>query len=192
MYLVLASDTVTEGQLYDYANTQVGERISILPGVSQVAVYGTQSAVRIKADPSAMAMRDITMDDLTTAIKNGHELHGSRAVRWPAQTFSAAAARTVEQGRRIRQPDRGQNERRAGLSEGRGEGDGQRAGRADQHAVLGARASRADGAQWWSRCSGGRDRTRCKWPRRCASCCPSIQSQTAAVGGHSCRFTTGR
>ena len=37
MYIALASDTVTEGQLYDYANTQVGERISILPGVSQVA-----------------------------------------------------------------------------------------------------------------------------------------------------------
>ena len=31
-----SSDSVTEGQLYDYANTQVGERISILPGVSQV------------------------------------------------------------------------------------------------------------------------------------------------------------
>src|SRR5206468_5176359 len=33
MYLVLASDSVTEGQLYDYANTQVGEHINIQPGV---------------------------------------------------------------------------------------------------------------------------------------------------------------
>ena len=60
MYVGLTSDTVTEGQLYDYANTQVGERISILPGVSQVAVFGTQSAVRIKADPSADGRRNIT------------------------------------------------------------------------------------------------------------------------------------
>ena len=37
MYIAMVSDTATEGQLYDYANTQVGERISILPGVSQVA-----------------------------------------------------------------------------------------------------------------------------------------------------------
>ena len=36
IYVGLISDSVTEGQLYDYANTQVGERISILPGVSQV------------------------------------------------------------------------------------------------------------------------------------------------------------
>ena len=77
LYIALTSDTATEGQLYDYANTQVGERISILPGVSQVAVYGTRSAVRIKADPSAMAVRNISLDDLTTAIKNGTSYTGA-------------------------------------------------------------------------------------------------------------------
>ena len=87
MYIGLTSDTVTEGQLYDYANTQVGERISILPGVSQVAVYGTQSAVRIKADPSAMATRNITIDDLTTAIKNGTSYTGAGQFDGPHRTF---------------------------------------------------------------------------------------------------------
>ena len=77
MYIGLTSDTVTAGQLYDYASTQVGERISILPGVSQVAVYGTQSAVRIKADPSVMAARNITVDDLATAVKNGTSYTGA-------------------------------------------------------------------------------------------------------------------
>jgi hydrophobic/amphiphilic exporter-1 (mainly G- bacteria), HAE1 family len=77
LYIALTSNTATEGQLYDYANTQVGERISILPGVSQVAVYGTRSAVRIKADPSAMAVRNITLDDLATAIKNGTSYTGA-------------------------------------------------------------------------------------------------------------------
>jgi hydrophobic/amphiphilic exporter-1 (mainly G- bacteria), HAE1 family len=86
-YLVLVSDTVTEGQLYDYANTQVGERISILPGVSQVAVYGTQSAIRVKADPSAMAIRNITLDDLTTAIKNGTSYTGAGQFDGPHRSF---------------------------------------------------------------------------------------------------------
>src|SRR6516164_2348634 len=86
-YLVLVSDTATEGQLYDYANTQVGEHISILPGVSQVAVYGTQSAVRIKADPSAMAVRNITLEDLTTAIKNGTSYTGAGQFDGPHRTF---------------------------------------------------------------------------------------------------------
>src|SRR5215471_4399459 len=86
-YLVLVSDTATEGQLYDYANTQVGERISILPGVSQVAVYGTQSAVRVKADPSKMAVRSITLEDLTNAIKNGTSYTGAGQFDGPQRTF---------------------------------------------------------------------------------------------------------
>ena len=86
-YLVLVSDTATEGQLYDYANTQVGERISILPGVSQVAVYGTQSAVRIKADPSAMAMRNISLEDLTNAVKNGTSYTGAGQFDGPHRSY---------------------------------------------------------------------------------------------------------
>jgi len=87
MYIALVSDTATEGQLYDYANTQVGERLSILPGVSQVAVYGTQSAVRIKADPSAMAIRNITFEDLTNAIKNGTSYTGAGQFDGPHRSF---------------------------------------------------------------------------------------------------------
>jgi HAE1 family hydrophobic/amphiphilic exporter-1 len=86
-YIALVSDTVTEGQLYDYANTQVGERLSILPGVSQVGVYGTQSAVRIKADPSAMAIRNITLEDLTGAIKNGTAYTGAGQFDGPHRSF---------------------------------------------------------------------------------------------------------
>src|ERR1700687_6154697 len=77
LYIALSSDTVTAGQLYDYANTEVGERISILSGVSQVGVYGSRSAVRIKADPSAMAARNITLDDLTAAVKSGTSYTGA-------------------------------------------------------------------------------------------------------------------
>jgi len=77
LYIGLTSDSVTEGQLYDYGSTQVGQRISILPGVSRVAVYGTKSAVRIKADPSAMWARGISVDDLTAAVKNGTSYAGA-------------------------------------------------------------------------------------------------------------------
>jgi HAE1 family hydrophobic/amphiphilic exporter-1 len=71
MYIALTTDSLTQGQVYDYASTQVAQRISILPGVSRVNVFGSKSAVRIKADPSALAARGITMDDLAGAIKNG-------------------------------------------------------------------------------------------------------------------------
>src|SRR5258705_12594261 len=77
MYIALTSDSVTAGRLYDYASTQVGQRISILPGVSSVNVFGTKTAVRIKADPSALAARGITMDELSPAIQNGTSYTGA-------------------------------------------------------------------------------------------------------------------
>ncbi len=77
MYIALTSDSVTPGQLYDYGSTQVGQRISILSGVSRVAVFGTKSAIRIKADPASMWARRISVDDLSAAIRNGTSYTGA-------------------------------------------------------------------------------------------------------------------
>src|SRR6059036_3338569 len=77
MYIAMTSDSVTSGQLYDYASTQVGQRISILAGVSRVNVYGTKSAIRIKANPAAMWARGISIDDLNAAVKNGTSYTGA-------------------------------------------------------------------------------------------------------------------
>jgi hydrophobic/amphiphilic exporter-1 (mainly G- bacteria), HAE1 family len=77
MYIALTSDSVTRGQLYDYASTQVGQRLSILPGVSRVNVFGTKSAIRIKADPDAMWARSLSIDDLSAAIKAGTSYTGA-------------------------------------------------------------------------------------------------------------------
>src|SRR5206468_1257004 len=72
VYLLgLLSDTLTDWDLYKYASTVVAQRINILPGVSQVNIYGVQGTIRIKADPSALAVRGLTMDDLASAIKAG-------------------------------------------------------------------------------------------------------------------------
>jgi HAE1 family hydrophobic/amphiphilic exporter-1 len=77
MFIALTSDSVTAGHLYDYGSTQVGQRISILPGVSRVNVFGTKSAIRIKVDPSKMWARGISVDDLSAAIRNGTAYTGA-------------------------------------------------------------------------------------------------------------------
>src|SRR2546426_5944875 len=77
LYIALTSDSVTSGQLYDYGSTQVGQRISILPGVSRVSVFGTKSAVRIKVNPSALWARGLSVDDVATAITNGTSYVGA-------------------------------------------------------------------------------------------------------------------
>jgi HAE1 family hydrophobic/amphiphilic exporter-1 len=76
-YIALTSDTLTDGDLYKYATTQVQQRINILPGVSQVQVFGVKSAIRIKADPGALVTRNLTMADLGTAISAGTSYAGA-------------------------------------------------------------------------------------------------------------------
>ncbi len=86
LYIALTSDSVTAGRLYDYGSTQVGQRISILPGVSSVNVFGTKSAVRIKVDPSKMWARGISIDDLVAAVKNGTNYTGAGQFDSPSGT----------------------------------------------------------------------------------------------------------
>ncbi|HAI11384.1 MAG TPA: acriflavine resistance protein B, partial [Phycisphaerales bacterium] len=77
MFMALTSDTITQGELYDYANTQVSQQISIIEGVSKVNIFGTKGAVRIKADPSKLAALGLTLGDLSTAIKAGTSYTGA-------------------------------------------------------------------------------------------------------------------
>jgi len=88
VYLVgLLSDTLTDWDLYKYASTVVAQRINILPGVSQVNIYGVQGAIRVKADPSALAVRGLTMDDLASAIRAGTVYSGAGQFDGAHRTF---------------------------------------------------------------------------------------------------------
>ncbi len=57
LYLRLSSYTAPLGELYDWGNTYIGERISLVPGVAQVQVYGTPYSPRIQLDPQLVAAR---------------------------------------------------------------------------------------------------------------------------------------
>ena len=87
MLLALVTDTLTDANLYKYANTVVAQQISILNGVSQVQVYGVKGAIRIKADPGALVNRGITMDDLATGIKAGTAYSGAGQFDGAHRTF---------------------------------------------------------------------------------------------------------
>ena len=79
MYIALTSNQTTKGAVYDFANTQVGQRISIIEGVSRVLVYGAKSAIRIKADPSKLAIRKIIARRSGERHSNRHQLCRRRA-----------------------------------------------------------------------------------------------------------------
>ncbi len=61
------------GRLYDYANTFVGQRISIIEGVAQVIVYGSASAVRAQIDPGMIANMGISAQEISNALQTSNQ-----------------------------------------------------------------------------------------------------------------------
>ena len=70
LYLALTSPTLPLSAIDEYATTFIAQRISTVSGVAQVQVFGSQKyAVRIQADPRALAARGIGIDELSNAVR---------------------------------------------------------------------------------------------------------------------------
>lgn len=68
-FIAVSSDSVPVAQVNGYADTLMAQRISTLPGVAQVLVYGQQKyAVRVQADPDRLAAQDLSFTDLRNAL----------------------------------------------------------------------------------------------------------------------------
>ena len=69
LYLALTSKTLPLSQLDEYGETFMAQRISMVPGIAQVQVYGGQKyAVRVQLDPTSLANRSIGIDEVASAI----------------------------------------------------------------------------------------------------------------------------
>ncbi len=73
LYLSLASATLPLSSVNEYAETLIAQRISMVSGVAQVAVYGAKKyAVRVQLDPKAMTSREIGIDEVAQSIERGN------------------------------------------------------------------------------------------------------------------------
>jgi HAE1 family hydrophobic/amphiphilic exporter-1 len=73
LFLAIYSDTMPLYDLNEYADTMMAQRISTVPGVAQVSVYGSAKyAVRIQLDPRQLASRGIGIDEVVSAIRNSN------------------------------------------------------------------------------------------------------------------------
>jgi len=69
LYLALTSDQLSLSKLDEYGETLIGQRLSMVDGVAQVVVFGSQKyAVRVQVDPRALAGRGIGIDEVASAI----------------------------------------------------------------------------------------------------------------------------
>ena len=69
MILSMTSDTIPLSQIFEAGNTILAQKIAQVPGVGQVFVGGGQQpAVRVQADPKALAGIGLSMEDVRTAL----------------------------------------------------------------------------------------------------------------------------
>ena len=73
MTLALTSSTMPLPKIEDLADTRLATKLSQLPGVGLVSISGGQRpAVRIQANPTALAAYGLSLDDVRTAISNAN------------------------------------------------------------------------------------------------------------------------
>ncbi len=73
LYLALTSPTLPMYQVDEYGETLMAQRISMVSGVAQVQVYGSQKyAVRVQVDPNTLANKGISLSEVSGAIKSGN------------------------------------------------------------------------------------------------------------------------
>src|SRR5499427_4483111 len=69
LQLTLQSASLPLSTLNEYAEINIGQRVSTLPGVAQVLIFGQQKyAVRVQVDPDLLAVRGIGLDEVQRAL----------------------------------------------------------------------------------------------------------------------------
>src|SRR5512134_1573154 len=85
LFLALSSPTLPLSQVDEYAQTLLAQRISMVSGVAQVQVFGSQKyAVRVQLNPRALASRGIGIDEVAAAVQKAN-------VNLPTGTLSGAS-----------------------------------------------------------------------------------------------------
>lgn len=103
LYIVLTSPTLPLYELNEYAETFLAQNISMVDGVAQVAVYGSQKfAVRVQLDPHELAVRGIGLDEVAGAIQSGNVNLPTGILYGPSRAFAVQANGQLSNARNYR------------------------------------------------------------------------------------------
>ena len=92
MIMTLTSETYSPGQLYDYASTQLAQKLSQIDGVGDVTIGGSSlPAVRVNLNPQALFNQGVSLDDVRQTISDANQRRPQgaiedRAQRWQLKT----------------------------------------------------------------------------------------------------------
>ncbi len=90
--LALTSDTLPLSRVQDLADTNLAQKISQLPGVGLVSISGGQKpAVRVQADPTALASYGLSLEDLRTVLAQANVDQAKGNLEGARQSFTIGA-----------------------------------------------------------------------------------------------------
>jgi HAE1 family hydrophobic/amphiphilic exporter-1 len=93
LYLALSSQTKPLSEINELADTIISPRISMINGVAQVSVFGSQKyAVRVQIDPQALTSRKIGLEEVATAIAKWNVNLPTGGLQGDKQTFTLLAS----------------------------------------------------------------------------------------------------
>src|SRR5512136_761212 len=103
LYLSLSSPTLPLSTVDEYAETFIAQRISMVSGVAQVAVFGSQKyAVRVQLDPAALATRNLGIDEVTRAVQAANVNLPTGTLQGPQRAFTVEATGQLNDARAYR------------------------------------------------------------------------------------------
>jgi hydrophobic/amphiphilic exporter-1 (mainly G- bacteria), HAE1 family len=89
LFLAVTSPTLPLYMLDEYAETLMSQRISMVSGVAQVVVYGSQKyAVRVQVDPEELAAKGIGIDEVAKAVSASNVNMPTGALNGPRTTLT--------------------------------------------------------------------------------------------------------
>jgi HAE1 family hydrophobic/amphiphilic exporter-1 len=97
VFFALTSRTLSMQELDEVGETLLAQRLSTVDGVAQVSVFGSQKyAVRVQLDPTALAYRNLAIDEVASAIgsQNSNLPAGVLAGRTTSFTLQATGQLT--------------------------------------------------------------------------------------------------
>jgi multidrug efflux pump len=90
--LGITSATIPLPKVEDLVDTRLAQKLSQIPGVGLVSISGGQRpAVRVQADPRALAAAGLTLDDVRTAIGNANVNQAKGSFDGPARASTIDA-----------------------------------------------------------------------------------------------------
>ena len=103
LFLTVTSPTLPLSTINEYAETLMAQRISMVSGVAQVVVNGSQKyAVRIQLDPQALASRGLGIDEVAQAVDDLNVNLPTGAMQGASRTLTVESTGQLERAAEYR------------------------------------------------------------------------------------------